>query len=166
MSKIALKPNNLGTGTFTIEAPNSNTDRTINLPDDAGDMVLTTATQAFTNKSFDSAPIPTVDGTAPLYMCRAWVNFDGTLTTGNIRASGNVSSVVRNATGDFTVNFATAMPDANFSFLGTSSITAISGDVRVVTELQSTRTTSSVRFGVIRISDGFNMLFNSVSIFR
>jgi len=31
-----------------------------------------------------------------------------------IRASGNVSSVTRNGTGDYTVNFATAMPDANY----------------------------------------------------
>jgi hypothetical protein len=114
MSKIALKPNNLGTGTFTIEAPNSNTDRTINLPDDAGDMVLTTATQSFTNKSFDSAPIPTVDGTAPLYMCRAWVNFNGTGTVA-IRASGNVSSITDNGTGDYTVNFTTAMQDTEYA---------------------------------------------------
>jgi hypothetical protein len=56
-----------------------------------------------------------VSGSAPKYACRAWVNFDGTTGPGTIRASGNVSSVTRNATGDFTVNFATAMPDANFN---------------------------------------------------
>ena len=53
------------------------------------------------------------------YKCRAWVNFNGTLTTGNIRASGNVSSVTRNGTGDYTVNFMTAMPDANYCIVGT-----------------------------------------------
>lgn len=36
MSKIALQGNALGTGTFTIAAPNSNTDRTLTLPDAAG----------------------------------------------------------------------------------------------------------------------------------
>jgi hypothetical protein len=42
MSKIALTPNASGTGTFTIAAPNSNTDRTLTLPDEAG-TVLTSA---------------------------------------------------------------------------------------------------------------------------
>jgi hypothetical protein len=46
--------------------------------------------------------------------CRAWVNFNGTGTVA-IRASGNVSSITDNGTGDYTVNFTTAMPDANYS---------------------------------------------------
>jgi len=59
-------------------------------------------------------------GTAPIYAARAWVNFDGTGTVA-IRASGNVSSITDNGTGDYTVNFTTAMPDANYSVLITSS---------------------------------------------
>lgn len=50
--------------------------------------------------------------------CRAWVNFDGTTTPPTIRASFNVSSVVRNGTGDYTINFVTALPDANYSVQG------------------------------------------------
>ena len=50
MSRIALSGNLSGTGTFTIASPNSSTDRTVNLPDAGGDMVLTTATQTLTNK--------------------------------------------------------------------------------------------------------------------
>jgi hypothetical protein len=46
------------------------------------------------------------------YGCRAWVNFNG--TNGTIRASGNVSSVTYNATGDYTVYFATTMVDSNY----------------------------------------------------
>ena len=42
MSKVAIKGNASGTGTFTLEAPNSNTDRTLTLPDEAG-TVLTSA---------------------------------------------------------------------------------------------------------------------------
>jgi len=49
--------------------------------------------------------------------CRAWVNFNGTGTVA-IRASFNVSSITDNGTGDYTVNFATAMPDANYSIVG------------------------------------------------
>lgn len=50
----------------------------------------------------------------PSYSARAWVNFNGTGTVA-IRASGNVSSITDNGTGDYTVNFTTAMPDANYS---------------------------------------------------
>ena len=52
-------------------------------------------------------------GSAPIYAARAWVNFNGTGTVA-IRASGNVSSITDGGTGDYTVNFTTAMPDANY----------------------------------------------------
>jgi hypothetical protein len=55
---------------------------------------------------------------APAYGCRAWVNFNGTgadNTNQTIRASGNVASVYKTSTGNYTVNFATAMPDANYA---------------------------------------------------
>ncbi len=58
-----------------------------------------------------------VSGAAPKYACRAWVNFNGTGTVA-IRASGNVSSITDNGTGNYTVNFTTAMPDANYSAQG------------------------------------------------
>jgi len=51
---------------------------------------------------------------ATAYGCRAWVNFNGTGTVA-IRASGNVSSITDNTTGDYTINFTTAMADANYS---------------------------------------------------
>lgn len=57
---------------------------------------------------------------APIYACRAWVNFDGTNafspnpSTSAINESGNVSSITGNGTGNYTVNFATAMPDSNY----------------------------------------------------
>ena len=51
---------------------------------------------------------------ATAYGCRAWVNFNGTGTVA-IRASGNVTSITDNGTGDYTVNFTTAMPDATYS---------------------------------------------------
>ena len=51
---------------------------------------------------------------AVAYGCRAWVNFNGTGTPA-IRASGNVSSITDNGSGDYTVNFTTAMPDASYA---------------------------------------------------
>jgi hypothetical protein len=51
---------------------------------------------------------------ATAYGCRAWVNFNGTGTVA-IRASGNVSSITDNGTGNYTVNMTTAMPDVNYA---------------------------------------------------
>jgi hypothetical protein len=53
--------------------------------------------------------------------CRAWVNFNGTGTVA-IRASFNVSSITDNGTGDYTVNFTNAMPDANYVVCGSSAV--------------------------------------------
>jgi len=52
-------------------------------------------------------------------LCRAWVNFNGTTASpSTIRASYNVSSITKNGTGDYTVNFTTALTDANYSVGG------------------------------------------------
>jgi hypothetical protein len=109
MSKVALSGNASGTGTFTIASPNSNTDRTLTLPDSSGTVATTESTLTQFNAS----------GSAPVYAARAWVNFNGTGTVA-IRASGNVSSITDNAAGNYTVNFTTAMPDANYSVSGAS----------------------------------------------
>lgn len=53
-------------------------------------------------------------------ICKAWVNFNGTTSPGTIRSSYNVSSVTKNGTGDYTVNFTTALADANYSVSGIS----------------------------------------------
>jgi hypothetical protein len=52
-------------------------------------------------------------GTAPIYGTRAWVNFNGTGTIA-IRADGNVSSITDGGVGIYTINFTTAMPNANY----------------------------------------------------
>ena len=107
----------------------------------------TVLSKSGTTVSVDSGlnikPAINASGTAPIYACRAWVNFDGTdsssanpLNFSNdnaeneggansagenlcaIRGSGNVSKVVRNGTGDYTITFTTAMPDANYCISG------------------------------------------------
>lgn len=49
-----------------------------------------------------------------VYTAKAWVNFNGTGTVA-IRAAGNVSSITDNGTGDYTLNFTTALADANYA---------------------------------------------------
>jgi len=56
-------------------------------------------------------------------LAKAWVNFNGTGTVA-IRAQYNVSSITDNGTGNYTVNFTTAMPDANYSTLCNGRFTA------------------------------------------
>ncbi len=84
------------------------------------------------------------------YGCRAWVNFDGTGTV-SIRASGNVSSITDNGAGDYTVNFSTAITDANYSFVAFPK-TSSTAQSRVVfangDNSNTTQSASSYRFYV------------------
>jgi len=101
---------------------------------------------------------PTIDGLA-----RAWVNFNGTGTVA-IRASLNVSSITDNGTGDYTVNFTTALADANYAINVTTS-----GDGWIgATRQQSTSpTTSAVR--IASFTGGGNnsdSAFMNISVFR
>ena len=90
-----------------------------------GAVVLGTS-PTLTTPTFDSASLATISGTAPLYMCRAWVNFNGTGTVA-IRASGNVSSITDGGVGKYTINFTTAMPDANYAVCGTAWYVTVNG---------------------------------------
>jgi len=67
------------------------------------------------------------------------VNFNGTTSPGTIRAQYNVSSVTKNATGDYTVNFTTAMADSNYSVIHGGTISANSMGRTIASQ-----TTSSV----------------------
>lgn len=66
---------------------------------------------------------------ATAYPCRSWVNFNGTGTVA-IQASGNVSSITDQGVGLYKVNFATAMPDANYAMSG--SMEGLSGNNALV----------------------------------
>jgi hypothetical protein len=138
MSKVAIKGATTGTGTFTIESPATNTDRTLVLPDNAGTVLTSASDLAAANLTGNVAAARITDalnasGSAPIYACRAWVNFNGTGTVA-IRASGNVSSITDNGTGDYTVNFTTAMPDANYSvnYNTDPNLSVLTNDVRAV----------------------------------
>jgi hypothetical protein len=87
---------------------------------------------------------------ATAYGCRAWVNLNGTGTPA-ARASGNVSSIGDNGAGDYTINFTTAMPDANYANVFGSNTDNASGNfvsnMGVVSNSGSvvTKTTSALR---------------------
>ena len=99
----------------------------------------TTAAQALAFgqvSTANAAPVKTAlnaSGDAPIYACRAWVNFNGTGTVA-IRGSGNVSSITDRGTGLYTVNFTITMPDANYTPIGSLNPTGAdsSGEFTVV----------------------------------
>jgi hypothetical protein len=174
MSNIAMQGGATGSGTVTLLAPVTSTDRTLTLPDVTDTVAGIAATQTLTNKTLtsptlttpniDSAQFATVSGTAPIYPCRAWVNFNGTGTVA-IRASGNVSSITDNGTGDYTVNFTTAMPDANYSAVGQGSNFGTDG--RYQFEYGAARTTTAYRFGTFNAAASFiDTTYASVAVFR
>jgi hypothetical protein len=184
MSQIKLSGNALGTGVLTIAAPNTSTDRTLNLPDSDGAVIATapgtsgnvltsngttwtsaaapagvtyaTSAEAIAGTSNTVAISPlqlrnglNASGSAPVYACRAWVNFNGTGTVA-IRASGNVSSITDNGSGAYTINFTTGLVDGNYAVLLTAQAwrqTAYndSGTLIGTVEYGTTPGTSSVR---------------------
>ncbi|CAB4167189.1 hypothetical protein UFOVP1666_49 [uncultured Caudovirales phage] len=113
--------------------------------------------------NFNSAPVETVIGAAPLYMARAWVTFNGSTTA--IGASGNVSSVTRGGTAYYTVNFTTNMPDVNYAVTGTGG--PISSSAKFLT--YTAKTVGSVdvgQSGVINAYAVTDLGDASVAIFR
>jgi hypothetical protein len=154
----------------------------------SGVVVGTTDTQTLTNKTISGADntinninganISTgniaaarivdalnASGSAPIYACRAWVNFDGTGTPA-IRASGNVSSITDNGAGDYTVNFTTALSDSNYC-----SAMAISFDLAVSTAITTAKvvsqsTTSQRILSQANTGNGADSVYFAISFFR
>lgn len=113
-------------------------------------------------------------GTAPVFkdgnsvqigtVCRAWINYKGTATV-SIRASFNVSSVTVNGTGDYTLSFTTAMPDANYCPVTGFGDPATSGSTFVRLE-QANSTTTTCNFITTSTSASQNVGRICIAFFR
>jgi hypothetical protein len=102
---------------------------------------------------------------ATAYGCRAWVNFNGTGTVA-IRASGNVSSITDNGTGDYTVNFTTAMPDVNYAviaIIGTGQTNTAGG---LSCDVSGTTTTAAKQVRMYLGNSAYDPSFPQVAFFR
>jgi hypothetical protein len=96
----------------------------------------------------------------------AWVNFNGTGTVA-IRASGNVSSITDNGTGDYTVNFTTAMTDANYAVVGTANnVLDGTGTNTTVSAYPLSSSAASVKNQLANAVTLFDPPWCSVAIFR
>lgn len=132
-----------------------------------------------TGNADTATKLSTTTGSAPAYACRAWVNFDGTrdttgaVSTANtnrlIRASGNVTSVLRNSVGEYTVNFTTPFEDVNYSILLTSDTqgtTTINGGNFACLSRNGRPSTTSFRFETFDQTTFKDCLQVNVAIFR
>jgi hypothetical protein len=102
-----------GTGTISGISAGGLPDSSITNADLATDAV---STSKILNGAVTTAKMGSAEQSG---LAKAWVNFNGQGTVA-IRASYNVSSITDNGTGDYTVNFTTAMVDANYSAVVTS----------------------------------------------
>ena len=100
-----------------------------------------------------SSTLTTTTGSAPYYGARAWCDLDGT-GTATVDASGNISSVTDNGTGDYTLTFTTALPDTNYNCVVTVSNYSINQIRQGNLHSASARATGSVRIQCYAIAGG------------
>jgi hypothetical protein len=92
---------------------------------------------------------------ATAYGCRAWINFNGTGTVA-IRGSGNVSSITDNGTGDYSINFTTAIVDTNYAVIQGAANNGGNDGNAIVRWQTFTQTTALFRFQVNGVSTSFS----------
>ena len=105
---------------------------------------------------------------ATAYGCRAWVSFNGS-DTPTIRASGNISSISDFGTGDYAINFATNMPDSNYTIVGSSVKAggAPSGDNSAVVIMGEAPSVSVAGVGILTVNGGaLDRGYIYVAVFR
>lgn len=100
-------------------------------------------------------------GSAPIFGARAWANFVGDGSNGacTVNASGNVSGVVKNGTGDYTVTFNTAMADANYAV-------AVFGSALISRTQISSQAAGSIRFTIANATDNINSASVQIMVIR
>ena len=145
--------NTLG-GSVTIAPKNdTTTNYTLSIPD--------VTAQVAVGRANDSAVMTALNatGSAPIYGCRAWLNYNGTSPA--IRASGNISSVTKNGTGDYTINLTIAMPDANYTSVLTGTQNSGGTNISIGMHLSTAKTASSFR--ILQVNSAFTLV-DSVDI--
>lgn len=155
-------------GQIKLKAASLGGDITLTPTDTASNLVVTIPAGTSTLVTNDTLPTQlNASGSAPIYACRAWVNFNGTGTVA-IRASGNVSSITDNGTGSYTVNFTTALQDANYCVTGTCGTPgSTAGFINAPQSSAANQTTTTLMVGTYNEAGGvFDASFVNVAIFR
>lgn len=142
-----------GGGSVTLQEPSTASNVTVTIP-------ATTGTAVLQNGSNNLLMNSGYGSDAVAYGCRAWVNFDGTGTPA-IRASGNVSSITDNYTGNWNVNLINAMPDTNYSIIAFMQPTVTNNGSDTFSNM-AFNTTNSVN--LVHFEDGVNRDSNFISL--
>jgi hypothetical protein len=148
-TNIDLKLTPKGSGKINLDGikyPNADgTTGQVLSTDGSGNLSFATVS-TYTNA--DALTLFNASGSAPVFAPRAWVNFNGAVNPIVIRASGNVSSITDNGVGNYTVNFTTAMQDANYTAAsitlshdreGQQATTVIQGDDSTIDLMSTTQ---------------------------
>jgi hypothetical protein len=138
MSNIVLQPNASGTGSITIATPNTNTDRILNIPDVAGNLVTTGDT-----------------GTVTAGMVSA-VN-QSSLPAGSLLQTIQTGTIAR-----FTTTTSGTWQDSNTTLSITPSSTSSKILVNVICPVVVAGTSQNLRGG-IRILRGSTVIWNTYS---
>ena len=158
MANIITAGNSTNGGTSVT----TDTSGTLNIVTGSGSGATAVTVDGSQNLSFNSG----YGSAAVAYGCRAWVNFNGTSTVA-IRASGNVTSITDNGTGDYTVNFTTALVDANYSVLAMpGGFNSNNIAIGFYESVSTARTASLVRIFSTQGASAIDGSFESVAVFR
>jgi len=98
-------------------------------------------------------------------IAKAWINFN--MGSGAIRGSFNVSSITFNGGGDYTINFTTAMPNANYATVATGNFSSSNGNYSIYDTASggANPTTTAVRLRATSNAIVINITFANVAIF-
>ena len=118
----------------------------------------TLVAQTISNGTVSTSSANVIQGSA-----KAWVNFNG--STAAIRASYNVSSITKNGTGDYTVNYTNAFADANYAAVYGAGYSGASDNSIKWAEGAPIYSTTAIRLYNVGTSFG-DSTQNSVAIFR
>jgi hypothetical protein len=165
-----LKTNNVqvgqsvtATNNFTIYQPSS-PDGTVRIG--VGNSGATTADVASLSSSGNFSFNSGYGSVATAYGCRAWVNFNGTGTVA-IRASGNVTSITDNGTGNYTINMTNALPDANYAVVfGAPRFNPGNPPWVFQQDFNTARTSSLFRIFTNQSATSFDSDFVEIAVFR
>jgi hypothetical protein len=150
MSKISLTPNAAGTGTFTIAAPGTNTDRTLTLPDNSGTVLTTATTTGIDASALSTGTVATArlgsgtaDSTTFLRGDNTWQTIPVSATTENVLEA--TASASAGAVGTYgylePTSSITASPGSTRAGSGlrwfTGGSTTLSGTWRLLGQLAS-----------------------------